>query len=218
VREFGKYVRSALLRGIVYRHSGHDGLARGTMAWPQPAASSSGAVGWALRPNGGVVPKPALKRVLVILTLGLTLAAASYTGGFCFAMAPARAELCAPVPELAWLSREFKMDDEQVARIRALHEAYVTESSQRCRQSTSKNAALREQIAKTGEITPEIEKGMNEIAQLRAECQKAMFRHFMAVSRAMPPEQGRRYLSWVLQQTIPCQLTGSNAACPVMMK
>ncbi len=45
---------------------------------------------------------------------------------------------------------------------------------------------------------------MNEIAQLRADCQKETLRHFLAVSRLMPPEQGRRYLDWVLGQTFPC--------------
>jgi hypothetical protein len=29
-----------------------------------------------------------------------------------------------------------------------------------------------------------------------------MLKHFLDVSRAMPPEQGRRYLSWILDQTL----------------
>jgi hypothetical protein len=29
-----------------------------------------------------------------------------------------------------------------------------------------------------------------------------MLKHFQEVSRAMPPEQGRRYLAWVQEQTV----------------
>jgi hypothetical protein len=29
-----------------------------------------------------------------------------------------------------------------------------------------------------------------------------MLKHFMEVSRGMPPEQGRRYLAWVEQRTL----------------
>ena len=29
-----------------------------------------------------------------------------------------------------------------------------------------------------------------------------MLEHFYAVSRAMPPEEGRRYLDWIQRQTV----------------
>lgn len=36
---------------------------------------------------------------------------------------------------------------------------------------------------------------------MRSECQAEMLKHFFEVSRAMPPEQGKRYLAWVQEQT-----------------
>jgi hypothetical protein len=39
-------------------------------------------------------------------------------------------------------------------------------------------------------------------AQMRAECETEMLRHFLEVSRTMPVEQGKRYLAWVEQQTL----------------
>ncbi|HWD18302.1 MAG TPA: hypothetical protein VHB20_03410 [Verrucomicrobiae bacterium] len=157
-----------------------------------------------------------MKRALLILLLGAALAAAGYTGVFWAATAPARAEMCSPAPELAWLKAEFKIDDTQFARISQLHEGYLPQCQERCREIASKNAALSARIAQTGAVTADIEKGMTEVAMLKADCQKETLRHFMAVARLMPPAQGQRYLQWVLGQTFPCHSTATNAACHMM--
>jgi len=157
-----------------------------------------------------------MKRALLILTLGLGLAAGGYAAVYFAATAPARAEMCSSAPELAWLKQEFSMDDAQFAAICKLHEAYLPQCRERCRLIQSKNAVLSAKIAKTGAVTPDIEMEMNEIAQLRADCQKEMLRHFVAVSRAMPPQQGQRYLDWVLAQTFPCHTGAAGAACHSM--
>jgi hypothetical protein len=36
---------------------------------------------------------------------------------------------------------------------------------------------------------------------MRADCQAEMLKHFFEVSRAMPADQGKRYLAWVQAQT-----------------
>ncbi len=43
--------------------------------------------------------------------------------------------------------------------------------------------------------TAEAQKQLTELGELRAQCQAQMLRHFIAVSQAMPPEEGRRYLA-----------------------
>ena len=43
---------------------------------------------------------------------------------------------------------------------------------------------------------------LSAIAALRAQCQAQMLRHFVAVSEAMPPEQGRRYLAEIKRLTL----------------
>ena len=40
------------------------------------------------------------------------------------------------------------------------------------------------------------------VVALRAQCQAQMLRHFMAVSQAMPPEQGRLYLAEMKRITL----------------
>ena len=43
---------------------------------------------------------------------------------------------------------------------------------------------------------------LGQIAALRAECQSNMLAHFVAVSRAMPPVQGERYLAEMKKFTL----------------
>jgi hypothetical protein len=71
-----------------------------------------------------------------------------------------------------------------------------------CRKIDEKNAELQTLLAATNTITPEIKQTLNEAAQLRVECQQAMLAHFYEVAQVMPPEQGRRYLAWVRQETL----------------
>jgi hypothetical protein len=56
-------------------------------------------------------------------------------------------------------------------------------------------------------VTPEIERMLAERANTRSECEAEMLKHFLAVSRMMPAEQGRRYLEWVETH---CSLMGQN--------
>jgi membrane protein implicated in regulation of membrane protease activity len=156
-----------------------------------------------------------VKRAIVASIFGVSLAAAVYAGAFYATTAPGRAELCCATPELAWLTNQFKVDGAQFARISALHAVYLAQATERCKKIRSLNVALQAKMGQTGDITPEIEKGMNEMAQLRADCQREMFRHFVEVSHAMPPQEGRRYLTWVLGQTMHCPAAG-DSACPVM--
>ncbi|HEX5400494.1 MAG TPA: hypothetical protein VFY06_15715, partial [Verrucomicrobiae bacterium] len=41
-----------------------------------------------------------------------------------------------------------------------------------------------------------------ELGELRAQCQAQMLQHFITVSQAMPPEQGRRYLAEMKRLTL----------------
>ena len=50
--------------------------------------------------------------------------------------------------------------------------------------------------------SPEALTKQNEIAALRAQCQSNMLAHFIAVSQAMPPEVGQRYLTEMKKLTL----------------
>jgi hypothetical protein len=114
-------------------------------------------------------------------------------------------------PELAWLKHEFNLSDSQFARISQLHEGYLPQCKERCRQIEELNNKLMMAIGATTQMTPEIEKLLADRAGMRATCQAEMLKHFFEVSRAMPPEQGRRYLAWVQAQTCLHEQTMNHA-------
>jgi hypothetical protein len=143
-----------------------------------------------------------MKRPWFILTAGLLLAVAAYFGFYYAGTAGSRNSARGEHPELGWLKKEFHLSDSEFSRISQMHEAYLAGCAERCRLIDDKNEHLKELLASTNSITPEIEGALTEAAQLRAECQKKMLQHFYEVSRTMPPEQGRRYLAWVQEQTI----------------
>ncbi|HWF03838.1 MAG TPA: periplasmic heavy metal sensor [Candidatus Angelobacter sp.] len=142
-----------------------------------------------------------MKRSAFILVLGLLLAAGAYYGFYFLSAAPSQGLTESKAPELAWLKKEFNLSDAELARVSELHAAYRPHCVEMCHRIDAKNAELKDLLAKTNTMTPDVEKKLAEAAQLRLECQQAMLRHFMEVSRTMPPDQGRRYLAWVEERT-----------------
>jgi len=104
-------------------------------------------------------------------------------------------------PELAWLKDEFNLGDSEFRQIARLHAGYLPQCMERCRHIDELNDKLANILATAEEVTPEVESLMKERARMRATCQIEMLRHFFEVSRTMPPEQGRRYLAWVTENT-----------------
>jgi hypothetical protein len=142
-----------------------------------------------------------MKRVIVILVMGLIAAAGGYSAVHFFGTACERELLHQPSPELAWLKKEFHLTDSEYARITQLHAGYLPNCRERCRRIAAKDAELTELLSQTNSFNPLIERKLAEAAQLRVECQSAMLKHFYAVSQTMPPEQGQRYLKWVQEKT-----------------
>jgi len=142
-----------------------------------------------------------MKRFGVIIGVGLLICAAAYSAAYFLGTAPARRMAQEKYPELVWLKKEFNLSDAEFTRIAELHAAYQPCCADMCQKMAAKNAEIREALAKSNEITPEVERKLAAAAALRAECQKAMLKHFIEVSRSMPPEEGKRYLAWVEDKT-----------------
>lgn len=104
-------------------------------------------------------------------------------------------------PELAWLKMEFALNDAEYERIRRLHEGYLPDCARMCEKIASLNNELRQMVLATNTVTPAISEKLQEIGNVRQECQTRMLSHFYAVSRAMPEEQGRRYLASMQELT-----------------
>ena len=142
-----------------------------------------------------------MKKAGVILLIGLVLSGAAFAGFYYLGTAPCRAIMSEPQPELAWLKKEFKLSDSEYARIVKLHKAYLPQCAQRCMRIAQLNDKLEQLLSKASAVTPEIQAVLADRAKMRADCEAEMLTHFLQVSRMMPPEQGRRYLRWVEQQT-----------------
>jgi len=143
-----------------------------------------------------------VKRSWLILLAGLVVALLAYFGFYFISTAHYRPLEHSREPELAWLKAEFHLGDGEFARICQLHESYLAGCAERCRSIDLKNDELKHLLANTNSVTQEIEKKLAETALLRAECQKKMLQHFYDVSRTMPPDQGKRYLACVQDQTL----------------
>lgn len=143
-----------------------------------------------------------MKRSLIIL-ICLLLAAAALFGSSFFA----GRRLCAACStnsgdSLDWLRQEFHLSDADMARVRALHEGYMPKCAEMCGRIAAKKKELDQALAGATNVTPELTQKLTELAVLRSQCQAQMLEHFIAVSRAMPPEQGARYLAEMEQLTI----------------
>ena len=142
-----------------------------------------------------------MKRGPIILLLGLLACAATFLGVYHARTASHREMLRSTAPELAWLKKEFNLSDAEFSRISELHSAYLPQCHKRCQIIEEQNEKLEQLLAANTSVTPEIASLFAERAKTRADCEAAMLNHFLEVSRAMPPEQGRRYLAWVKDQT-----------------
>jgi|ERR1051326_1598285 hypothetical protein len=129
------------------------------------------------------------KLILLAILILSGSGALAYFGAMCFCAYHAGAA----GDDLAWLRHEFRLNESEMQRIRQLHEGYLP----KCREMCARIAAKQKEVeAALGDHdgTNSAEQKLIELGTLRAECQAQMLRHFEEVSRAMPTEQGKRYL------------------------
>lgn len=142
-----------------------------------------------------------MRRACLFLSLGLLMAVAAFAVSYALGTASTRQLMSQPNPELAWLKKEFNLGEAEYQRIVNLHRAYLPQCAARCARIEEHNQELKRLLAQTSDMTPEVEAVMARRAQMRADCEAEMLKHFLEVSRTMPPEQGKRYLAWVERQT-----------------
>ena len=143
-----------------------------------------------------------MNRSLVILLGALALGAAIFAGSY-FTAQRATVMCCVkPADDLSWLRGEFHLRDTDMARIRELHEGYLPKCAEMCAKIAAKKTELHSVLGNGTNLTAEAQAKLGEIAELRAQCQAQMLQHFINVSQAMPPEQGRRYLTEMKRLTL----------------
>jgi hypothetical protein len=143
-----------------------------------------------------------MKRAWLILLLGLVLGVAGFGLLYSHRTASYRSLAQSCGPELAWLKKEFKLNDADFERIRRLHQAYKPVCVEYCRRIDDKRRELAKLLAGSDDVTPAVQRVLGEAADLRKECLSQMLKHFYAVSQIMPREQGRRYLARMEAETM----------------
>lgn len=143
-----------------------------------------------------------MNRSFVILLGALALGAAIFAGAY-FAAQRTTMMCCEnPADDLVWLKTEFHLDDTEMARIRALHDGYLPQCAEICKQIAAAKRELAAIVGNGTNLTAEAQAKLGEIAALRARCQSNMLQHFVTVSQAMPSAQGERYLAEMKRLTL----------------
>lgn len=98
-------------------------------------------------------------------------------------------------PELRWLQREFRLNNEAVQRIAELHRRYTAECEPLCAALQANHLETERLIRSGTRITPELDSALRRSNVIVGECQRRMVEHFYAVAKEMPPGAGERYLT-----------------------
>lgn len=156
-----------------------------------------------------------MKKSQLLLLASLLLALVAFLVCYRLALAPHDVGTADdPGAEMAWLKREFNLTDAEFAQVKALHDAYQPRCRENCRMVDESNARLKKLLADGSDVLPELEAAFNDAARVRVHCQVEMVRHFQHVSRAMSPEQGKRYLDWVCEQALMPSSNGMMCPAP----
>jgi hypothetical protein len=143
-----------------------------------------------------------MNRSLVILLGALALGAAVFAGSYFVSQRACVTTMTRSADDLSWLRDEFHLGDAEMARVRSLHEGYLPQCAKMCALIAAKQAEVQAALGNRTNVTAEAQKKLTELGELRAQCQAQMLRHFIAVSQAMPPEEGQRYLAEMKKITL----------------
>jgi uncharacterized membrane protein len=137
-----------------------------------------------------------MRRVLLIVGCILGVGLLAYTAAYCWKMREASAART-DRDGLLWLRAEYKLSDEQFARVKTLHEAYQPKCDDLCRRARDSEANIARLIAASRSVTPELRTALQDREHLQAECQAAMLVHAYETAAVMQPEQAQHYLHFI---------------------
>ena len=144
-----------------------------------------------------------MNRAAIILLGALALCAGLFASSYLVGR-----RICCGSPsvdQLGWLQQEFRLSEAEMARVRTLHKSYLPRCAAMCQEIAAKKrevAAALDGAKNAADVREPVGKKLEELALLRAQCQLQMLQHFVEVSRAMPPEQGKRYLAEMQKVTL----------------
>ena len=148
-----------------------------------------------------------MKRGIWILTAALLAGLAGFiaTGSRCeCTLSEKRAahDGQSQLPALDWLRQEFKLTDEQFAKVSERHLAYRPTCEELCARVMASYAKLKKLASVGKQVSPELKAALQEHAHLHMECQSAMFNHLYQTAACLSPDQARLYLDAMVPQVI----------------
>ena len=143
-----------------------------------------------------------MNRSLVIVLGALILGATLFAGAYIGSRQVCVTRMAQSTDDLDWLKREFHLSAADMARIRQLHAGYMPECEEMCKRIAEKKSELEQTMSGMTNLTVAARQKLTEMGELRAQCQAQMLEHFVEVSRAMPPDEGRRYLAEMRRVTL----------------
>jgi hypothetical protein len=99
---------------------------------------------------------------------------------------------------MEWLRADFKLDEEQFAAIRKLHDSYSVVCEQHCRDIMNAVRARNDLKAGGQPDAAALAAADRRVEELRAVCESAIASHVRECAKHMSAEAGARYLALVL--------------------
>jgi hypothetical protein len=143
-----------------------------------------------------------MRKSLAILAVALFAGAMLFAGAFYCARHICAQQMAQSTDDLDWLRLEFHLGDAELALVRKLHEGYLPICAANCARIAEKKEELAQALAAGTNSTATLNQLRGEVVALRTKCQSEMLSHFEEVSRAMPAEQGARYLAEMKRLTL----------------
>jgi hypothetical protein len=143
-----------------------------------------------------------MKRPLLILIIALLAGSALFASSYFMSRRVCESCVSSSTDKLDWLRQEFHLSDTDMQHVRELHNGYMPKCAEMCAKIAAKKEELDAALAGSTNISDEAKQKLTELAILRSQCQAQMLNHFIEVSQAMPPEQGRRYVAEMERLTI----------------
>jgi hypothetical protein len=100
--------------------------------------------------------------------------------------------------ELEWLRTELHLTDGQFAKVRDLHADYRPKCVEMCNRISEAQAKTRVLAVANRVITPEYQAALQNYANVRVECQKAMLNHLYETAATLKEDQATRFLEAML--------------------
>lgn len=143
-----------------------------------------------------------MNRPLILFLSALVLGIGVFAGSYLTARHVCAVSAAQSPDDLAWLRQEFHLTGADMTRIRQLHDGYMPECMKMCARIAAKRQEVEAALGTGTNVSAEARTKLVELGELRAQCQAQMLQHFITVSQAMPPEQGRRYLAEMRRVTL----------------